>query len=182
MKKRSDYKLTDEQSKMAADNIKLYWKFIRANLQRLPGIEQEIFCDMIMAAYLSGVKNYNPTKGTLGTYVYHAMITDQRRWWEKWNTQVDRRKRTVTLDHAVHVTINPESKVDPDSLRVLMRRSRITRRDEVILKGRLIEGKTLQNLGDRFNICRERVRQLQATAMRRLQKHLGDDKIEHYKI
>ena len=66
-------KLTPEQLEMANDNIKLLYSFVKRNRTKYPKLEYGDIMGVCAEGYCRAIQRYDPTKGTLGTFVYQYM-------------------------------------------------------------------------------------------------------------
>lgn len=73
MSKKPLTKLTPEQLEMANDNIKLLYSFVKRNRTKYPRLEYGDIMGICAEGYCRAIQRYDPTKGTLGTFVYHYM-------------------------------------------------------------------------------------------------------------
>lgn len=73
MSKKPLTKLTPEQLEMANDNIKLLYSFVKRNRTKYPRLEYGDIMGVCAEGYCRAIQRYDPTKGTLGTFVYHYM-------------------------------------------------------------------------------------------------------------
>lgn len=169
--------LTEDQRRMAAENIWLVFAFISRNRRRIPlGWDVEDFEGELLKSLCRAVQFYDPSIGAFSTYLYRCMERQQIRMFRHWHALMRQRTRTQSLgdkrsanmrDDADGPNEIAERNDDIKYLRILI--NELPERWRQIMLERA-EGKTLEEIGKRRGITRERVRQMEANAVERMRK------------
>jgi len=163
-----------------AELIEMHHRFVWKEALKVKryGIEIEDIVQIGLAQLAMSIRNFDPSRGyRLLTFAGWGIKREM--WRAAQRTRKDRVGGTIDLQELVIFPSNCESpavvaqrREDVESLREAMKLLPDRLRGVVLAR---MSGETLEQIGNRMNIGRERVRQLEAVAFDRLRNHLVGD-------
>lgn len=171
--------LDDAQSKLVADNLGVaYFLALRFGRNR-PNLKQE-FEDAAIDGLIDAARSYNPARGLAFGTLAGKCIRNRIIYRIKYlNIGVRRPELPIlSLDHGdgdtcVLAVEDPGIVDDGPDYEAMI--APLDDREKVIMRGRSRDGLTLQAIGDHLGITRERVRQIEGQALRKLALLLDEE-------
>jgi RNA polymerase sigma factor (sigma-70 family) len=173
MKTAPNQRLTDEQRDLAATCFKMAVSLARSNSRSDDDLEE---CyDASFRALIGAARKYDPSRAKFSTYAHIGISLGLR------TQRIKASRRKNHCWYTDHIEQYDEGYDDPEfddekvsSGIIASALEQLPDREREIVTMRLIDGKTLKEVGERFGICKERIRQIQEAATKKLRELLAD--------